>query len=239
MLDLEGIHDGARVRATHVAAMLHAVAREEKRGRWPARLLEPHRATWNAFRGRLDDRAFIQLLLDDAAVTHPDAFRAAHEDGESADAIAGAVATRWLDDIVRAELDVTSAEYIEAQAQRLGIPTRFARSELKQLQPHHRALELPGSGGQLAHHILTTNDRVTLSQNFVIACGSPNEVLLAGLVATELGVGGDLPVRLDPTLTITLAERTHFDLVIGPAKGDVFEKARLLELFPTARIALV
>lgn len=45
MFDLDGAGATARGPAAYVAAALHAVAREERRGRWPQRLLERGRAT--------------------------------------------------------------------------------------------------------------------------------------------------------------------------------------------------
>jgi hypothetical protein len=234
MFEVGGVRPEARIPATYVAAALYAIARQEHHGRWPQRLLDPGRATWNAFRGRLDERALVQLLLEDAAVTHPHPFRRDVLFGElePVDLVPADLARLWVEGAPQLEL---------AQARLLGITTRFARSDLPAMQAHHRALELPGTGAQLAHHVVSTQPGVTLRDNFVIACLSGEELTLAGIVATELGVGGELPLRLDPQLTATLAEPSPFDFVFGlpPEKGGPFPKERLLELFPTARIVMV
>lgn len=243
MFEIDGVRPEAQGAAAYVAAALHAVAREEQKGRWPQRLLEPGRATWAAFHGRLDERALVQLLLEDAAVTHPHPFRRDALFGaiEPVDLVPVELARRWVETAPDLELALSSAEYVQAQARLLGVTTRFARSDLPAMQPHHRALELPGTGGQLAHHIVSTQQGLTIRDNFIVACGTREELTLAGLVATELGVGGDLPFVLDPELTTTLANASPFDFVFGlpPDKGGPLPKERLLELFPAARVVMV
>jgi hypothetical protein len=243
MFEVDGVRPEVRRKAVYVAAALHGVAREEYRGRWPQRLLEPGRASWVAFRGRLDERALVQLLLEDAAVTHPHPFRreGLFDGGEPVDVVPVEVARRWVETAPQLELALPSAEYVLAQARMLGVTTKIARSDLPVMHAHHRALELPGTGGQLAHHALSTHAGLTIRDNFVVACGTSEELILAGLIATELGVGGELPLHLDPLLDGVLASRASFDFVFGlsPEKGGPLPKARLLELFPSARVVLV
>lgn len=242
MFEVDGVRPDVRREALYVAAALHAIAREELRGRWPQRLLEPNRATWAAFRGRLDERALVQLLLEDAAVTHPHPFRREGLFGgiEPVELVPGDLVRRWVEAAPGVGAP-PAADYVLAQARLLGVTTKLARSDLPAMQAHHRALELPGTGGQLAHHVLSTQTGLTIRDNFVIACGTREELILAGLIATELGVGGELPLHLDPQLTAVLAARAAFDFVFGvsPEKGGPLPKERLLELFPTARVVLV
>lgn len=242
MFEVEGVGAAAKAPAAYVAAALHAVAREERRGRWPQRLLEADRATWKAFRGRLDDRAFVQLLLDDAAVTHPYPFRRdALFDDEPVDSVPPQLVRRWMEATLQLELALASADYVLAQAKLLGVPSRFARSDLLAVSPHHHVLELPGTGGQIAHHIVSGQSALSIRDNFTIACKSREELVLAGLIATEVGASGELPIILDPDLAIARASSRPFDFVFGVTedKGGPLPKERLLEIFPTSRVVLV
>lgn len=242
MFDVEGVGSSARGPAAYVAAALHAVAREERRGRWPQRLIEPGRGTWKAFRGRLDDRAFVQLLIEDAAVTHPHPFRRdALFEQEPVDAVPADLTRRWMDATLQLQLELSSMDYVQAQAKLLGVPFRFARSELPVVQAHHHVLELPGTGGQIMHHVVSTQPTLSIRDNFVIACKNREELVLAGLVATELGASGELPILLDPDLSTARASTRPFDFVFGVTedKGGPLSKERLLEIFPTSRVVLV
>lgn len=56
--------DTARSAALAVSAAVYALARDEKAGRRPVRLLEPDLATWGRFRGQLGVRDLIALLIE-------------------------------------------------------------------------------------------------------------------------------------------------------------------------------
>jgi hypothetical protein len=134
----------------------------------------------------------------------------------------------------------------KAQAQRLGVPSRLARSELHQVKPHQKVLELPGTGGQLAHHLISTQSGLTLQVNCIIACGTPAELALAGVVALELGAPSS-----DSIVAATAEDLKHdqhplrqqrFDFVVGlrPDKGGKLAAADQLELwFHGAKVVLV
>jgi hypothetical protein len=62
--------------ATYLAAAFHALVREEHAGRRPKRLLEPNHATWQRFRGRMGPLDFVELILEDGAITQPEPFDA-------------------------------------------------------------------------------------------------------------------------------------------------------------------
>jgi hypothetical protein len=246
-LPLDDLSPGVRRGATCVAALTHALAREERSGRRPLRLLEPGRATWNRFRGRLNDVALLDLLLEDAAVAQPVPFDPSAILGQT-DAVSGlppALVAHWLDALPALALDAAPTEYITAQAKLLGLPTRLNRSDLPRLKPHHRALELPGTGGQIAFHIAQTQDDIFLQDVFTIACGSPEELLLAGLVAVESRIPGHAPALLDPTLDkVRAAGATLYDFVfaLDPEKGGTWTRERLAELFqanPNVRVVMV
>lgn len=87
---------------------------------------------------------------------------------------------------------------------------------------------------------------VTLQDNFVIACGSWQELTLAGIVALDLGAPHtDFAVKVEDgglrQPTHALRQRS-FDFVVGlhPDKGGLFQVEDQLALwFPTAKILLV
>ena len=77
---------------------------------------------------------------------------------------------------------------------------RPAFSDLPKLQPHHRVLEVPGSGGRLAAHAVLAQPGLSMKDMFTMACASWQERMLAGLVAVSLDVRGYTRISVDPTL---------------------------------------
>lgn len=239
-LTLNFVPRDLRDTATFATAALHALAREEARERKPLRLLEPGFATWAQFRGRLLATDLLELLLEDAAVTQPSAFVLPAELGHPSALPQGAI-HEWIAALADLDLSGPSTDYVTDQARRLGVPTRMARSDLHRVKPQHQILELPGSGAQLAHHLVTTHDDIYLQSNFVVACRDWRDAQLAGLVGVELGISGPAPVVMDPDLRTTRATEQRFDYVIGlhPEKGGDFRVDSLEEWFPGATVLLV
>jgi hypothetical protein len=128
--------------ATYAAALLAALARDEAAGRASARLTEPGLATWQRFRGRLGSADLLRLLIEDGAVLHPVPFAAAQL-GIALDDLDDALVDSWLAGLGAKDLRAQAAAYVESQAQLLGVPTKLARSELHQVKPHQKVLELP------------------------------------------------------------------------------------------------
>lgn len=228
---------------SYAAATLLALAREEHAGRRDKRLLEPGQATWNLFRGRLGHRALLELLLEDAAVRQPfpfDAARALGRDGALAD-LPDATVTAWIDELSRIDLANPPADYIASQAKLLGVSTRGAKADLHRVKPFHRVLELPGSGGQLAHHIASNQPELVFRDVFTVACATRSEWLLAGLAAVEQKAeGSELAIKMEASLDAFRGQ--PFDYVIGlaPDKGGLFTKAAVAAIAPpSATILLV
>lgn len=243
-LSVSNLSAKARVVGSFVAAVVYALAREELRGKRPKRLTEPGLATWKRFRGWLGPRDLVELVLQDAATTQPVPFDVGRVFDDGARALRSLPQERvgdWLGMLDDIELDAAGGAYITAQAAQLGIDTRLARSDLVKVKAHHRVLELPGTGGQLAYHMVTTQDELYLQDVFTIACDSWQELTLAGLVAVELGLTGEPPVRLDPDLSLAAGDRERFTHVVGisPDKGGLFEPSMLAERFPRANVVLV
>ena len=245
--DLSGLTDDLRPTGVWAAALLHALARDEAAGRRTQRLTEPKLGTWSRFRGRLTNADFLALLFEDAAVIHRVPFDPAALGGAvRPDRIPTAAADSWIDTLASLPLTEPGPDYIAKQARLLGVPTRMARSELHVVKPHQKVLELPGTGGQLAHHLVTAQRDLTLHDNFTIACGSWQELTLAGVIALEMGAPhSDFAVRVDVEdlrkSDHRLRQRT-FDFVIGldPEKGGLLRIENQLAIwFPTANVVLV
>lgn len=246
-LDLSMLTTEQRPSGVWAAALLHAIARDEAAGRRPERLTEPKLDTWMRFRGRLTSADFVALLLEDAAVLHPIPFDPSTLGAplDPADVPAGA-ADAWLEALASMSLSTPSADYVAAQARLLGIPSRIARSDLHVVKPHQKVLELPGTGGQLAHHLVSTQGDITLQDNFVVACASWQELTLAGVTALDLGAPHtEFATRVDADALLEpdhpLRQRS-FDFVIGlhPDKGGLFRVEDQLAIwFSSAKVVLV
>ncbi len=246
-LDVARLEAHERRRGAWTAALLHSLARDEAAGRRPQRLTEPELATWSRFHGRLTAVDLIDLLFEDAAVLHRIPFDAAVVDERlETERLSDLVAKDWLRAMPSLDLKTPGAEYVGEQARLLGLSTKLARSDLHVVKSHQKVLELPGSGGQLAHHLVSSQRDLTLQDNFAIACESWQEVTLAGVIALELGAPHpDFITRVEPD---GLRDQNHplrqrsFDFVIGvhPDKGGRYRVQDQLAIwFPSAKVLLV
>ena len=246
-LDVSQLTDAQRPTGIWAASLLHALARDEAAGRRRPRVTEPKLDTWTRFHGRLSSVDFLSLLFEDAAVLHRVPF---DPDGVGEllrlDVLPEAVADNWLKSIASLSPGLTTADYILEQARLLGLTTRMARSDLHVVKAHQKVLELPGTGGQLAHHLVSSQKDLTLQDNFSVACGSWQELTLVGIVALELGAPhSDFATRADAA---DLKNPEHplrqrsFDFVVGlhPDKGGLFRVEDQLAIwFPTAKVLWV
>lgn len=246
-LDLSGLNAEQRPTGAWAAALVHALARDEAAGRRPERLTEPRQDTWRRFRGRLTATDFLSLLFEDAAVLHRIPFDPAAVGGSvRPEALPDATVESWLNAIAHADLSTAGPNYILDQAKRIGLPTRLARSDLHVVKPHQKVLELPGTGGQLAHHLVSAQQDLTLQDNFVIACSTWQELTLAGVVALDLGSPHtDFIVATEVSALRALEHplrQRSFDFVIGlhPEKGGLFRyENQLASWFSNATVLLV
>jgi hypothetical protein len=246
-LDLAGFSPDLRPTATWASALFLAIARAEAASRMPLRLTEPGLATWARFRGRLTSADLLALLFEDAAVLHGGPFRPSSLGAPlRVESLPERLVDTWLRDLDTLPLSGDSPAYILDQARRLGLPTRLARSDLHAVKPHQRVLELPGTAGQLAFHLVTSQPGLTLQDNVTVACDTWQERTLAAIVALELNAPRTdfiLPVTLDALRAPDHPLRTRgFDFVVGlhPDKGGLFrEQDQLAIWFPSATIVLV
>lgn len=246
-LDISALPQVQEPMAAWAVALLHALARDEAAGRRTQRLTEQGLGTWKRFRGRLTSVDLAELLFEDAAVLHPIPFAPAAVGGSfKLSRLSEPTVDGWIDAVLGMNLTAAGAEYILAQAKLLGISTRLARSDLHVVKPHQRVLELPGTGGQLAHHVVSSQRDLTLQDNCVIACSSWQELTLAGVVALDLGAPHtefvarvDIEGLRDPNHPL---RQRIFDFVVGlhPDKGGLFRIEEQLAIwFPQARVLLV
>jgi hypothetical protein len=245
--DVSTLTDEQRPTGVWAASVLHAIARDEAAGRRPPRLTEPKLDTWSRFRGRLSSADLVELLFEDGAVIHPipfdpSAVGAPLHPGRLNEGLVDA----WLKNVGALSLAGAGADYVGDQARMLGLPTRLARSELHVVKPHQRVLELPGTGGQLAYHLVTEQRDLTFHENFVIACATWQEVTLAGVIGLELGVPHSNFVWRTEVEDLKQADhplrQRTFDFVVGihPDKGGLFRVEDQLAIwFPGAKILLV
>lgn len=246
-LDVSKVADHLRPTASWAASLVVALARDEHAGRRRPALTEPNLDTWRRFRGRLTSVDLLAMLFENAAVLHAVPF-SPEEVGLRGrlGLLPDGVVDAWLSELGTMPFDTKSADYILEQAKLLGVPTRMARSDLHVVKPHQKVLELPGTGGQLAHHLVSSQKDVTLQDNFVVACGSWQEQTLAGIAGLELGAPhSDFVTRAEST---DLKNPEHplrqrsFDFVVGlhPDKGGLLSvDDRLAIWFPTAKVLLV
>ena len=246
-LDVSSLSAHERPAGTWAASLIHALARDEATGRRPQRLTEPRLATWNRFRGRLSATDLVALLFEDAAVLHRVPFDAGAIGGAVDVArIPETITQGWLDTIGSLDLQGASADYLTDQAKLLGLPTRMARSDLHVVKPHQKVLELPGTGGQLAHHLVSSQNDLSLNDNFNVACGSWQELTLAGIVALDLGAPNTAFIEKVEVGDLREAKHSlrqrNFDFVVGlhPDKGGLFRVEDQLAIwFSSAKILLV
>ena len=204
-------------------ASLWALVRAELAGRTPARFTGAGQQVWQVFRNQLDAADLILLAIEDAGAAMPLPFDpGAWWDGWPAAGamLAPAVAEAWIAEAL-AQADLPQEAYLRAQAAALGVPLP-AGMQLEALPlpaPHERWLELPGTGGWIAYTLCTRPEAALYFwENFAVICASPEELLLAGLIAWELHAPPRtrLPLFLDDAdLSATLARAEKYHAVVG------------------------
>jgi hypothetical protein len=129
-------------------------------------------------------------------------------------------ADRWIRQALQWS-ELPRQEYLERQAAFLEVarPEKATISDLPTPARYEQWLELPGTGGWISYALCQRPDTSAYYwENFMVICGSPQEMLLAGLIAWELGAPPNtrLPIRLDDqALTATLKAGETYHVVVG------------------------
>lgn len=234
-------------RDTLARCLLLALARREQAGRGPQRLLEPGRPTWAQLRGNLHSAHLLAILAEDASQRFPLPASLAAVFGQAPahgfDAIPDGRVDAWLHELSPALLQGSRTELLGHYARLLELPHRYAAAELHKLPASARALELPGTGGQLLARALERSPEAYLQVNGTILTQRWTERAMAGLVAMECDAPDTHFVVDDPDLTwATHPERRNtFSHVFGlnPDKGGRWDAPTLASRFPAAAVVLV
>jgi hypothetical protein len=205
-------------------ACLRAIIRAEVEGRVPTRFTEPGRAIWRTFRNELTAADLVALAIQDAGVAMPVPFNPGQWYPAWPDWAmlhqSPAKAKQWIDEALN-QAELPQKDYLQTQASLLEIelPSTERLSRLPTPPAHETWLELPGTGGWVAYTLCTRPEaNLYFWENFSIVCTTPQEMLLAGLIAWELGAPPrtQLPIQLDNAdLTVTLKAGQTYHAIIG------------------------
>lgn len=191
---------------------LRAIARLERRGdvRGP-RLTEPDLLRWNRVRRQLGAADFIALLHEDLAGPFPTPFdldrwqrdpRVGLGESKARELIAAAIA----------EDEAAPAAFLRQACRALGLPAGGDIADLPKVQPHQRALELPGTGGRVALR-QALDHGVAIDRNVDFVADTDAERLAIGLAVVE--VRANAPTIWSSAASIDRADRPRYDHVFG------------------------
>lgn len=224
--------------ATHpiLETFCHAALRVLIRAEIQERVSIPVRFTgigpdiWNTFHNELTTADLLVLAIQDVSANMPIPFdpqawlypenSAEYAPTWSEFQIDPELVQTWLSEAKQtAALPLDS--YFRAQAELLKISPPVARSleKLPLPQKHERWLELPGTGGWIAYTLTARSNReLYLWENFTILCATPQEMILAGLIAWELDAPPNIELPIlydDANLTKIMGSSQVFHNVMG------------------------
>lgn len=205
-------------------ACLRAIVRAEREERLPARFSGTGQAVWKIFRNELTAADLVALAIQDTGVAMPIPF----EPGQWWSAWPDWAllqpspddAEQWIDEAL-AQAEQSQETYLRAQASLLDVelPPDDIIANLPTPAAHEQWLELPGTAGWIAYSLATRPEsNLYFWENFKILCATFQAMLLAGLIAWELGAPPrtGLPIQLDdPNLTLTLKSGQTYSAIVG------------------------
>lgn len=213
---------------TFCQAALSALIRAEFKGRVPERFTGVGQDVWKTFRNELTLADLLILAIQDAAVNMPIPF----DPQRWLPAEAGSVPTWselqvspeavqvWLPGAYK-QAELPLDDYLRQQAALFNqsLPAQSALVKLPTPQKHERWLELPGTGGWVGYVSCSrAGQELYLWENFTILCATPQEMILAGLIAWELGAPPnlELPILMDDNnLSGVMNSGQTFHAVVG------------------------
>lgn len=205
-------------------AALRALIRAEQSGRVPARFSGAGRDVWQTFHNELTIADLVALCIEDAGATMPIPFSPSiwwpGWPDQARLQLKPHEVEQWVEED-RTNGNQPLDAYLRSQAAFLGFepPPEQSLTALSTPARHEHWLELPGTGGWLAY-ALSTRPGAGLYywENFSIVCSTPQEMLLAGLIAWELNAPPRAKLSIyrdDPDLTATLKAGTTYHGVFG------------------------
>jgi hypothetical protein len=198
------------------------IARLEAAGVREHRLTEPDLVRWNRFRRKLGFRAFIELLHEDLATAFPYPFDLSRWSVDPLAELREADAEALLHDAARSiEVSTDAATFLHDCARLLDLPLGGSFSELPRIQPQHRVLELPGSGGRIAASLCAPGSGLALHAQFTFVADTIEERVAIGLAAVETRAN-------EPRIV------TSDELIDAAKRGETFDRALGLRESPSA-----
>jgi hypothetical protein len=213
---------------TFYQAALRALVRAELNERVPLRFTGVGQEVWKTFRNELTLADLLVLAIQDAAVNMPIPFdpqRWLPVNGRDVPAwselqVSPIAVQAWLPEALQ-QVNLSVDEYLRQQAALLSqsLPAKVTLDNLPTPQKHEHWLELPGTGGWVAYTLCSrAGQELYLWENFTILCTTPQEMILAGLIAWELGAppNRELPILMDDAnLTGEIHSGRTYNAVIG------------------------
>lgn len=218
--------------------VLQAIIRAETNGRVPERFTGTGKEIWQTFSNELTAADLVALAIQDAGATMPIPFDPGlwwpgWPDWALLDQSAD-LAEAWIDEAI-AWANQPREVYIRQMANELDIklPSDEAIASLPTPLAHEKWLELPGTAGWVGYSLCARTDTdLYFWENFSVVCATPQEMLLAGLIAWELDAPPrtKLPIRLDDkNLTQTLKSSETYHGVVGRRDVHGHRDLRLLQ----------
>ncbi|MEO6599260.1 MAG: hypothetical protein ABIQ16_05265 [Polyangiaceae bacterium] len=189
---------------------LREIARLERGGLRPPRLTEPDYERWHRVRRKLGWVAFIELLHEDLAEAFPTSFALDRWGTHPTVGLSDASAKELIDSAARPD-DADLLAFLRLACRGLGVMDGGNVAALPKVQTHQRALELPGGGGRVAAHQVTTHSGLSFHEHFTFVADTDAERVAIGIAAAELRANA--PKIL--TSAEFQAERPRFDHVFG------------------------
>jgi hypothetical protein len=196
-----------------LAWTLRSIARLERDGkvRGP-RLTEPGHERWQRIAGRLGMADFIALLHEDLAAAFPvpfdlDAWRTPPIPALTEERAAALVREALTEDAT------TPQGFLRGACRALGLPAGGDIADLPKVQPHQRAVELPGAGGRIGLQ-QALDSQVALERNLVFVADTDEERVAVGLAVVECR-SNPPAVWTSTEFAAAVARGERFDHVFG------------------------
>lgn len=196
-----------------LAWTLRTLARVERVGdiRSP-RLTEPGHEAWHRIARQLGLVDFIALLHEDLATAFPVPFDLEAWRTPPLETLTEEGAAALLRDAI-AEDATTPQGFLRAACRALGLPAGGDIADLPKVQPHQRAVELPGTGGRIGLQ-QALDHGVALERSVVFVADTDEERVAVGIAVVECR-SNPPTVWTSDAFAAAVARGERFDHVFG------------------------